>query len=296
LCKPGTTCTERSVVARDWQDVTLIAQGETVRAFWYDSTNFYCADVDIKGALANQQTLAGVGPTRLVPVKVDDSAMTIVGPQDHPALSVVDKRGKATLAPLAGTALRGTLFLPVVPVVDKPLGVVIVGDTFNAHVTIVDARGTPQKPAPLYARNAYRRVALLPIPRGTHHVRYANLEGDITTETGDLLYLVYDYHHSFAVLHEGVAAFPFKKWPQHVPGTNDSTPEPADVVVDGNVVASFAPTEDVVLGAKHAVPGRSAISRTTATSASRRRASSRSRPHACSSAKRTTRRASSSYR
>ncbi len=257
LCMPGSTCQERTVVAREWEDVSLIAQGETVRAFWYDRTHYYFAEVDAKGALVNRQTLSDMGSTRLVPVQVGDSALTIVGPSDHPQLSVVDVHGKATLTPLAGQS--GMLFMPLVPAVDKPLGVVIVGSYMGAHVTVVDARGVAQPPAPLYARNIYRRVALLPLAAGAHHVQWSNYEGDVTSEAGDLLYVMFDYHHYIGVLHAGVATFPFTKQPQHVAGTTDNTPEPPEILIDGKVVASMSATEDAVLGSKYPAPARPAL-------------------------------------
>jgi hypothetical protein len=256
LCLPGTTCTEQTVIARDFEDITLLAQGETIRAFWYDTEHYYCADIDAKGKLVNRQTLGDVASVRLVPAQIGSSALTIVGAMDHPQLSIVDARGKATLSPLAGTI--GMVFLPITPVVGKPLGVMMVGEIFDAHVTIVDERGKAVTPTPLYARNAHHRIALLPLTAANHHVQWSNLEDDFTAEPGDLLFVMHDFRNYAGILRKGVMIRTSPAGTHHVNGTNDYTPEPSDILLDGRVVVTFSDKEDVVLGAKRPNTGRPA--------------------------------------
>ncbi|HEU0036206.1 MAG TPA: hypothetical protein VFQ53_36585 [Kofleriaceae bacterium] len=244
-CLSPATCHEQVVGALDFQDITVIAQGPTIRAFWYDDQQYYVADVDAKGNLGARRTLAAMGSFRLVPMQIGTSALTIVGPMETPQLSVVPAKGAATLVPLPGRS--GTLFLPLLPVVGKDLGLAIVGEPYEAKILLVDPAGKSQPLTAVYAQNAYRRSALVPLAPGKHVIRWSKYEADVVTEKGDVLWLMFDYRLFAYVVHNGSVVQ--LTAPRELAG-----PEQPTVAIDGASVASFGTTEDVIGGVKHALP------------------------------------------
>lgn len=238
LCLAPGACRERTVSWDAYQDVTLVAQGRTIRAFWYDARAFQVADIDDQGALGPPTVLAPMGSFRLVPMRVGTSALTIVGAMDQPQLSVVPATGAPRLVPLPGKV--GTLFLPLLPVPGKALALAILGEPYDAKLVLVDPVGKLHPLAPVYGQNVYRRAALVPIAPGKHVVRFETYEVDVVTQPGDLLWLMHDYK-TLVMLARGGAAAPLGNAVRTVP--NSGTTE---VAVDGKVIASFGPTEDVI--------------------------------------------------
>lgn len=246
VCRAGTSCQERRVRASDYEDLTVFAQGSTVRAYWTNSRELRMADITATGALARQTTIAKVEATRLVPVQVGDSTLVVTGPRDHPVLSIVPANGTIAQTPLPGHI--GPMFLPVVPVEGRPLAVVITeAQVGGPNVRVVDERGAPQPITALYAQNVHRRLAIVPLAPGKHRVRWATFEDELTAKPGDALIVMFDQHPWLSIVRGGVAANPFPDGPRPAPG---ATTESHDVGLDGTVILSFGGLEDVALGSK----------------------------------------------
>ena len=249
VCRPGTSCQERRVRANDFEDLTLFAQGTNVRAYWSDTRALHMAAVTATGALDRTTTIAKLELTRLVPVQVGDSALIVTGPQDGPRLSIVSANGTLTQTPLPGRI--GMMFLPVVPVEGRPLAVVITEMASGGpNVLVVDERGAPQPITPIYAQNAHRRLAIVPLSTGKHRLRWATFEDELTTMPGDALMVMFDGHPWLSIVRNGIAENPFPRGPRPVSG---ATAESRDVGLDGTVIMSFGGLEDIALGTKHAI-------------------------------------------
>jgi hypothetical protein len=255
LCMPGTSCKERRVRASDFEDLQLFAQGSTVRAYWTDATQLRMADVDQRGALVRQKSIAKIESTRLVPVQIGASAMVITGPLEHPVLSIVSGNGTLSRVPLPGQA--GMVFLAIVPIEGKPLGLIVVGTPFQSpHVLTVDEQGASQPMGALYASNPHRRAAVVPLSPGKHRVRWSTFEDELTAQPGDFLMVMHDGRSWLSVVRNGIATNPFPKGPRPAAGPPTAL-DPPEVSLDGTVIMSFGRLEDLALGQKHAVAQRS---------------------------------------
>ncbi|MBA3396351.1 MAG: hypothetical protein H0T89_27220 [Deltaproteobacteria bacterium] len=257
MCKPGTSCKERLVRADECTDLRLFAHGSVVRAYWTNARELRMADVDPSGALVREQTLAKIVSTRLVPVQVGTSTMTIIGPPNKPVLLVIDGSGKRSQITLPGEA--GMVFLPIIPVEGKPLGLIVVGTPFQSpHVLLVDERGASRPLVELYAQNAHRRVAVVPLAAGKHRVRWSTFDDELTAEAGDFLMVMNDGPW-LSVIRNGIATNPFPKGPA---AATSSTPVP-EVTLDGKVIVAFGWAEDVAFGKQYprVPPGSQALAR-----------------------------------
>lgn len=249
LCLPGATCKEQPVRARDYEDLTLIAQGSTVRAYWTDGKELRMAEVDKRGALVHPASVAKIESVRLVPVQVGASAMTVTGPNEHPVLSIVNAKGTLSKVPLPGR--MGMLFLPIIPVEGSPLGLIVVGNPYDPpKVLLVDETGATTSMTSLYASNVHRRVATVPLTAGKHRVTWGTFDDTLTAEAGDFLMVMHDGHPWLSVVRNGVALNPFPKGPAAAAGMAHGVESP-DVGLDGTVILSFGNLEDVALGTKH---------------------------------------------
>ena len=252
LCVPGSTCRERSVRPADYEDLTLFAQGSTVRAYWTDGKQLRMADVDKHGALVRQKAIAKIESLRLVPVQIGASAMTVIGPNEHPVLSIVNATGTVSKVALPGQT--GMLFLPILAVEGSPLGVIVIGNPYESpKVLLVDETGATKPMTALYASNAHRRIAAVPLSAGTHRVRWGTFDDALTAEAGDFLMVMYDGHPWLSVVRNGIALNPFPKGPAAAAKATPGVESP-DVSLDGTTIMSFGFVEDVALGAKHARP------------------------------------------
>jgi hypothetical protein len=129
VCAASKGCRERAVRWNQFGDFTLLAQGETIRAFWYDAKHYFVADLDERGSIGKPRELAAMESGRLLPTLVDTSALTIVGTEDHLQLSVVPETGPPSLVPLPGRS--ATLFMPLIPTSTSDLAIAIVGSVFD---------------------------------------------------------------------------------------------------------------------------------------------------------------------
>lgn len=255
VCLPGSTCREQSVRPVDYEDLTLIAQGSTVRAYWTDGKQLRMADVDKHGALVRQKAIAKIESLRLVPVQIGASAMAVSGPNEHPVLAIVNVTGTLSKVALPGQA--GMLFLPILRVEGSALGLVVIGNQYESpKVLLVDESGATKPMTSLYASNAHRRIAAVPLSAGTHRVRWGTFDDTLTAEAGDFLMVMYDGHPWLSVVRSGIALNPFPKGPAAAAGTTPGVESP-DVSLDGKTIMSFGILEDVALGAKHAPPQQS---------------------------------------
>lgn len=57
----------------DYEDLTLFAQGSTVRAYWTDRKELRMAEVDKRGAFVHQTSIAKIESVRMVPVARNSS-------------------------------------------------------------------------------------------------------------------------------------------------------------------------------------------------------------------------------
>jgi len=245
LCLPGATCQERAVRGSDYEDLTLLAQGSTVRAYWTDGKELRMADVDKRGALVKPASVATIVSVRLVPVQVGTNALTVIGPNEHPVLAIVDAKGTLSKIPLPGKL--GMLFLPIVPVEGSPLGVIVIGNPYESpKVLVVDETGVTKPMTALYASNAHRRIAAVPLSAGRHRVKWGSFDDTLTAEAGDHLMVMHDGHPWLSIVRNGVAVNPFPKGPATAAGM-----ESPDVSLDGTLIMSFGNVEDLALGSKH---------------------------------------------
>ena len=244
LCPAPATCRETTFTGPEFVDITLLAQGPRIRAFWSNDEHYFVADVDAKGGFSTPRRLDDVGALRVIPVLVGSSAMTIVGDAERPQLSIVEQSGRAKQVALPGQ--NGDVFMPIVPIERQPLALVITGQFYVAHVQLMDARGVARPLVPTYGHNTYRRVALVAIAPGKHRVRFGNVEGDLTAERGDLLLVSYDTTTLVEIVRRGAVT---STWIGESRTLPDASPV---VVVDGATVVAFGELEDVVAGVKHA--------------------------------------------
>lgn len=247
MCRPGFACHEES--EGPYYRITALAQGQTLRLFWIDGRAFRVADLDAKGALVNKRTVADVKKTDLIPMLVGTSALALLDDDQHPALSIVPAKGEPRRLALPDAVGQSSWTAPIVPLVDKPLAFVITGASGREQLTLVDETGE-SKPlaAPLYARNSLRRLALVPIEPGRHHVRWSDQEGDLETEKGDLLLAWSDASStltSVEIVRGGRVYDAWKGRPKIVPG-----PELREIRVDGKALVKFGDRADVLAGTK----------------------------------------------
>ncbi|NVB77857.1 MAG: hypothetical protein HOV81_05625 [Kofleriaceae bacterium] len=243
VCAAAKGCRERAVRWNQFEDITLLAQGEAVRAFWYDATHYYVADIDKRGALGKSRELAVMGSTRLIPTLVGTSAITMVGTEDNLQLSVVPAKGAPSLVPVPGRMI--TFFMPIIPTSTPDLALAITGDLVDGTILLVDPTGKSRPLTAVYGQNAYRRAALIPIDPGKHTLRWATVEVDVTAQKGDFLFVMYDYTTNAVVVRNGRAV-------RYDGPARTLTTESKDVLLDGKQVASFGPSEDVIGTVKHA--------------------------------------------
>lgn len=246
VCPSTGVCRERAVRYDQFEDITLLAQGNTIRAFWYDDVKgFYVADVDDHGTLGKPRKLAGSGSFRLIPVQVGTSALTVVGEENKLQLSVVPASGAPTLVAVPGRS--APLFMPVLPTSTNNLAVAILGSATDANVLLVDAAGQSQPLTAVYGQNAYRRAALVAVAPGKHTLRWAKYEATITAEPGDLLLMMYDYTTNVSLVRKGHTILADAGSFHTLSGV-----ESKDVALDGKPIATFGATEDVIGTVKHA--------------------------------------------
>lgn len=238
VCPASGVCHERAVRVSEFDDITLLAQGNAIRAFWYDAKHYFVADVDERGKLGKPRELAASGPVRLIPVQVGASALTIVGTENNLKMSVVPATGAPSLVGLPGRSV--TLFMPILPTSKPDLALAIVGGPYDGNIVLVDAAGQSRPLTAVYAQNTYRRAALIAIAPGKHTIRWSKVEVDVTTQQDDFLLMTYDYTTSVSVVRKGRAM----SYDSAVRTLSDA--ESNEVLVDGKRVASFGPSEDVI--------------------------------------------------
>lgn len=253
LCPSGTTCRERRVSAFDFEDLVLMAQGETVRAYWADRKNLSFAEVNAKAELVHTKVLAPQGTWRVIPIQVGSSAMVTLGPDDKPELAIVKANGDVTHQPLAGR-LGTQMFMPIVPALDRPLAVIIVGDFFSSpNLIVVDETGAARPPVPMFARNEHRTVVLAPLAPGKHHAKWDVFEDDFVAEKDDLLFVMSEHPRiRLGVVRGGVVVSPFKRIAL-AKGMNESSTGSRDVVLDGQAIMTFNAAEESALGQHHSI-------------------------------------------